>query len=101
MNALRDLSAYRARLTACVRCGACQAVCPTYRETGRESTVARGKIELAAEILAGRMTLDEDNRRAFAACLLCGACTAACPNQMPTAAIMSREIGRASCRERV
>lgn len=98
MNALRDLSAYRARLAACVRCGACQAVCPTYRETGRESTVARGKIELAAEILAGHMTLDEDNRRAFAACLLCGACTAACPNRVPTAAIVAalrRESGMA------
>ena len=34
------------QMIACMRCGMCQAVCPLYAETGRETDVARGKIVL-------------------------------------------------------
>lgn len=85
----KDLSDYSQELSACVRCGACQARCPVYLETGKEGAVARGKIVLAAEMLAGRLELDEDTRRDLSLCLLCGACVQSCPNQVPTDLIVS------------
>ena len=41
------LSDYSQELAECVRCGACQAQCPVYLESGKEGAVARGKIVLA------------------------------------------------------
>ncbi len=64
--------------TTCNRCGMCQAVCPVFRETGREGDVARGKIALVDGIRKEILTrpghvLDRLNR-----CLLCGACQRNC-----------------------
>ena len=86
---LKSLTDYSPELAACVRCGACQATCPVYRESGQESDVARGKVELAAELLAGRLELDAASKKAFSSCLLCGTCSRSCPNQTPTAAIVA------------
>ncbi|MDO5675523.1 MAG: (Fe-S)-binding protein [bacterium] len=91
----KDLADYSRELGECVRCGACQAQCPVYLETGKEGAVARGKIVLAAEMLAGRMDLDPEAIDDLSLCLLCGACVKNCPNQVPTDAIVSalrREI---------
>jgi len=41
---LRLLGELDDQLVSCMRCGMCQAVCPMYGQTGRESDVARGKI---------------------------------------------------------
>jgi Fe-S oxidoreductase len=71
-----------------VRCGACQAHCPVYRETGREGSVARGKIVLAAAVLNGEVGLDERLREEIGLCLLCGSCVVKCPNRVPTDAIV-------------
>ncbi len=34
------------RITACMKCGMCQAVCPMFGATGMEADVARGKLAL-------------------------------------------------------
>ena len=68
------------QLAACMRCGMCQAVCPLFRETGRETDVTRGKLALleglAAEILHDAQGIDTTLNR----CLLCGTCQANCPS---------------------
>ncbi|MGD9947784.1 MAG: (Fe-S)-binding protein [Desulfobulbus sp.] len=88
MSQLKHLEDYRPVLSQCVRCGACQAHCPVYRETGREGSVARGKIVLAASVLAGEIELDDRLREEISLCLLCGSCVAKCPNKVPTDAIV-------------
>jgi glycolate oxidase iron-sulfur subunit len=62
-----------------LRCGACQAVCPVYREERREESVARGRIRLALELLDGRLEPTEEMARRFDACTSCGRCAAECP----------------------
>jgi glycolate oxidase iron-sulfur subunit len=68
------------QLVACMRCGLCQAVCPLFAETGRESDVARGKLALldglAQEILKNPQAVRDHLNR----CLLCGSCAANCPS---------------------
>lgn len=65
----------------CIKCGACQTVCPVFRELGTESAVARGKIKLIKAAICG----DLDPRSAnfaelMSRCLLCGACQESCPS---------------------
>lgn len=68
------------QLVVCMRCGMCQAVCPLFAETGRESDVARGKLALldglAREMFKNPKGVNERLRR----CLLCGSCAANCPS---------------------
>lgn len=63
---------------SCVRCGACMAVCPLYRVTGREGAVARGKLTLWELFQAGRLTDPKALRDFLEFCLLCGACADKC-----------------------
>jgi glycolate oxidase iron-sulfur subunit len=88
MTEQKKLEDYGEEITQCVRCGACQAHCPVYQETGREGSVARGKIVLAAAVLTGEVGLDERLREEMGLCLLCGSCVAQCPNRVPTDAIV-------------
>jgi Fe-S oxidoreductase len=68
------------QLVSCMRCGMCQAVCPIYGQTGRESDVARGKIALL-EGLAREMIKDPAGvQDKVTRCLLCGSCAANCPS---------------------
>jgi len=68
------------QLVNCMRCGMCQAVCPLFRESGRETDVSRGKLALleglAAEMLHDPRGIDTTLNR----CLLCGTCQANCPS---------------------
>lgn len=89
MTVEKTLEDYREQLALCVRCGACQAHCPVYLETGREGSVARGKVVLAASVLAGNVELDERLREEIGLCLLCGSCVHKCPNRVPTDAIVA------------
>jgi glycolate oxidase iron-sulfur subunit len=67
-------------LTPCMKCGMCQAVCPLYSETKRESDVARGKIALL-EFMAAEMLNDPQAvKERLDKCLLCGSCAANCPS---------------------
>ncbi len=70
---------YQATLD-CVHCGLCLPHCPTYQETGRESSSPRGRIYLMRGVAEGRIAL-EDERVVEEAyfCLGCRACESACP----------------------
>ncbi len=65
----------------CIRCGACQSVCPVFREMRAESTVARGKISLIRAVIRGEV---DAAGPAFAErmswCLMCRACQESCPS---------------------
>ena len=67
----------------------CQDVCPTYRITGDENDVARSRVRLARLVLEGRYRWGEDElTEHLNSCLLCKACVAQCPANVPTDEIM-------------
>lgn len=68
------------QMAACMKCGMCQAVCPVFAESMKESDVTRGKIALL-EKLAHEMVKDVDEvNEKLNRCLLCGTCAANCPS---------------------
>ncbi len=59
----------------CAKCGKCLSFCPVYQVTREEILAPRGRVSLLeADLLF---------HEALAACLLCGACEAQCPNRVP------------------
>jgi glycolate oxidase iron-sulfur subunit len=80
----KQLLAIDDQLTGCMHCGLCQAVCPVYGETLKESDVSRGKIVLL-ENLAYEMLKDVDElSERIDRCLLCGSCQTNCPSGVNT-----------------
>lgn len=77
-------------LTGCMRCGMCQAQCPVFAQTGRETDVTRGKLALlsglAEKILNDPVAVNEKLQR----CLLCGTCEANCPSGVKVTDIFLR-----------
>ena len=70
---------YFTALSHCVRCGSCKAPCPTYDNDPSEGMGARGRLVLIRGLLSGALTpSDALNERIFS-CILCGACSDACP----------------------
>ena len=72
-----------AELHACVECGLCLPVCPTFRLTGDETASPRGRLNAMAAVAAGTMPLDGSVATVFEFCLQCRACEAACPSLVP------------------
>jgi glycolate oxidase iron-sulfur subunit len=68
------------RLSVCMRCGMCQAVCPVFGASGREADVARGKLALLDGLMQELLKDPEAVWRRLDRCLLCGACAAHCPS---------------------
>lgn len=85
-------------LIKCMRCGDCQAVCPTYQATRDEVAVARGRIRLLrAE--AGGMETGPKFREALSTCLLCRACTSRCPSGVEVDSLVLDARGRMAERD--
>ena len=62
----------------CAKCGACTVVCPVFKASGsKEAYSARGKNHLATVAEYEQPTAAFED--IFAKCLLCGACSKACP----------------------
>ena len=68
------------QLSICMRCGMCQAVCPVFAETGRESDVARGKLALLDGLVHELFKDPKGTFKRLNRCLLCGSCAANCPS---------------------
>ncbi|WP_127588224.1 (Fe-S)-binding protein [Paenibacillus koleovorans] len=67
------------QLTNCMRCGFCQAACPTFIETGIEAASPRGRIALMKAVVDDLMTPDQAFREQMDLCLGCRACEPVCP----------------------
>jgi len=84
MSKNKNLEDFSKVIHECVKCGACQAHCPTYLVSRREGAVARGKIALAAALLDGETDLEQRLQEDISMCLMCGSCVNKCPNKVPT-----------------
>jgi glycolate oxidase iron-sulfur subunit len=67
-------------LLRCMKCGECQAVCPTFTATGRETEVARGRVRLVKALFEGELKPNRNLAEKLYSCLLCRACSARCPS---------------------
>lgn len=95
MSQNKSLKDFEKVIRECVKCGVCQAHCPTYLVGKREGAVARGKVALAAALLDGDVELEEQLQQDISMCLMCGSCVNKCPNKVPTNEIVGairREI---------
>ncbi|HEU4429727.1 MAG TPA: heterodisulfide reductase-related iron-sulfur binding cluster, partial [Myxococcota bacterium] len=84
---LREL--YPATLD-CVHCGLCLSSCPTYLETGRETSSPRGRVYLMRGVAEGRIPLGEVVAEEAYLCLGCRACETACPSGVQYGALLEQ-----------
>jgi len=73
----------RADLDACVTCGLCLPVCPTFRLTGDETASPRGRLAAIAAVDTGIADVDRRFDEVTDFCLQCRACESACPSLVP------------------
>lgn len=66
-------------LRACVHCGFCTAVCPTYQLLGNELDSPRGRIYLLHSFLQGN-SASRETQHHLDLCLTCRSCETACPS---------------------
>lgn len=70
------------------------AVCPLYGLTGRETAVARGKLNLLEAWQEGRLTSRKGLNDLLSCCLLCGACTDKCAAGLKTPELIKEARAR-------
>lgn len=75
----------------CNKCGFCQEVCPTYKTTGEEFSVARGRNRLVRLAMEGVLDLSREKEleEYIYSCILCGSCVSVCPSAVPTDKIVA------------
>jgi len=78
-----SLSDHYDEIARCSHCGFCQAECPTFRATGHEVGVARGRIALLRALIEERLDWAPDLEEPLFECLLCGACMTPCFPGLP------------------
>ncbi|MEA2022726.1 MAG: (Fe-S)-binding protein [Actinomycetota bacterium] len=83
-----DFAPTAAELNACVNCGLCLPVCPTFRVTGDESSSPRGRIAAMRAVDRGIVGLDDRFAEVMDLCLQCRACEVACPSRVPFGRLM-------------
>ncbi len=85
---MKKLEEYRDDLERCVKCGTCKTGCPSYTVAQREWASARGRVSLIKAHLDGDVDFSEKYLRQIKECTLCGACSSACPNEVPVPSII-------------
>jgi len=81
------------RTLDCVHCGLCLSTCPTYRETGRETSSPRGRIYMLRAVAENRAPLSDVISEEVYLCLGCRACETACPSGVKFGSML--ELARA------
>ena len=74
-----NITKFKTDLDKCTRCGFCMSACPVYREEKEESSVARGKIVLARNLLSGKLNTTKEMEKQLNRCTLCSTCAQNCP----------------------
>ncbi len=82
------LQDYSNEISRCIKCGACRAVCPTFKELLDESMVARGRIGLTKAVIENRLDLTEGFDIRISTCIDCKACITNCPASVKVDDIM-------------
>ncbi len=96
-------------LDACVECGLCLPVCPTFRLTGDEAASPRGRLAAMRAVHSGGLTIDQRFSDVMDFCLQCRACEVVCPSMVPfgramegaRAEVAAQHANRASATKRV
>lgn len=78
LGELNNLTAF------CNRCGMCQMHCPVFKETKKETDVARGKLSLIDGLASEILSQPEKVLAHLNKCLLCGACSSGCSRNVKT-----------------
>lgn len=76
----RAFKSWEKEVIRCIRCGACQNVCPVFIELQAESTVARGRVKLIQGVINQDLDLTEGFINKMSLCLMCKACVVNCPS---------------------
>lgn len=76
----RSFESWEKEVIRCIRCGACQNVCPVFKELQAESTVARGRVKLIRGVINHDLELTEGFIDKMSLCLMCKACVVNCPS---------------------
>jgi glycolate oxidase iron-sulfur subunit len=87
MNELQEI--YKT-LLLCAQCGDCQSVCPTYRATKHEGSVARGRLATLRYAANGEIPLDKELKDHIYECLMCKSCEANCSSKVPVTEMIQR-----------
>ncbi len=69
----------QADVNYCIRCGLCLSVCPTYKDSLRETESPRGRVALVAKAIEGELDLTRNFKDHMYRCLACLACQDICP----------------------
>ncbi len=72
-----------AELDACITCGLCLPVCPTFRLTGDETASPRGRLAAMSAVAEGLAEVDDTFADVMGFCLQCRACEVVCPSLVP------------------
>ncbi len=64
----------------CIKCGLCQAVCPTFKAMKLEHYTPRGRVQIVKHYLEGDLGITLEFQEAVLSCILCDACAAFCPS---------------------
>ncbi len=76
----RSFASWEKEAIRCIRCGACQNVCPVFKELQAESTVARGRVKLIRGVLNQDLDITAGFIDKMSLCLMCKACVTNCPS---------------------
>jgi glycolate oxidase iron-sulfur subunit len=82
------------KYTACVHCGFCLEVCPTYQELGDENESPRGRVYLIQQAAEGALPLDEAVIDPVFNCLDCRACETVCPSGVEVGSLIELARGQ-------
>jgi glycolate oxidase iron-sulfur subunit len=77
-------------VAACVHCGMCLEVCPTYKELREEADSPRGRLYLIRGLVEGKLQPSPTVVEHLDRCLDCRACETACPSTVKYGEILEK-----------